>query len=365
MGPVALPSRIMLDLGSRARAFGDATIARGASRGWDFLGNVPVPLRARVRDGVADQMTAQRLAGGETLRCCFPMGQGGVGPFDRLRLIRDIDDFPRMLVSAEHGNAFNRSFHTNYLEAGRFGACQPASAAPVFADCGLFDPKGWIGVFAVAPFVLLIDRQRLDGLPVPRRWADLADPIYRGQVVFGGWRREGDAHWSQVSKFFLLAMLRLLGQKGLTDIIANVPQLLHSAQMPRVAGTGMSPGGIYVLPWSLADICPRRTHTEVVWPEEGALAYPLWLTVQSAHQDRLGFLIDHFYGAALGRYLSANRYPALCPELAPDLPVGARLSWLGWDYLRHRSTADDIRQACRLFADAQAAPRDTEIQRCA
>ena len=37
---------------------------------------------------------------------------------------------------------------------------------------------------------------------------------------------------------FLLAMLRLLGPKGLAGVVANVPQLLHSAQMPRVAGTG-------------------------------------------------------------------------------------------------------------------------------
>jgi ABC-type Fe3+ transport system substrate-binding protein len=365
MGALALPSRIMLDVEPRGRAFGDATIARGAPRGWDFLGNVPVPLRARVRDGVADQVAAQHLQGGSALRCCFPMGQGGVGPFERLRHVRALDDFPRMLVSAEHGNAFNRSFHAEHVEAGRCDACQPSRVADVFSDCGLIDPQGWIGVFAVAPFVLLIDRQRLNGLPVPQAWADLADPIYRDQVVFGGWRREGEARWSAFSKFFLLAMLRLLGPRRLSDLVANVPQLLHSAQMPRVAGTGMSAGGIYVLPWSLADICPRRTHTQVVWPQEGALAYPLWLTVQRAHRDRLGFLVDHFHGAELGRYLSDNRYPALCADVAPVIPHGARLNWLGWEYLRHRSTADDVRFASRLFVDAQASRPDKGMLVCA
>jgi len=365
MGAVALPSRIMLDVEPRGRAFGDAGASRGSSRGWDFLGSVPVPLRARVRDGVADQVTAHRLRGGSALRCCFPMGQGGTGPFERLRQIRELDDFPRMLVSAEHGNAFNRRFHANHVETGQFSACQPDITADVFRDCGLIDPKGWVGVFAVAPFVMLIDRQRLNGRPVPQRWSDLTDPIYRDQLVFGGWRRDAGAAWSHFNKFFLLAMLRQQGANGLARLLTNVPDLMHSAQMPRIAGTDSSPGGIYVLPWSLADICPRRKHTEVVWPDDGALAYPLWLTVQAAHRGRLDFMVRHFYGAELGEYLSHNRYPALCADLAPAIPAGRRLSWLGWDYVRHPGTADDIRLACRLFHEAQAARPITDVRSCA
>lgn len=364
MGVVTAPSTLILDLDPARRPFGDADQPRGAPRGWDFLGNVPVPVRARVRDGVADLVTAHREAGGAALKCCFPMGQGGVGPIERLRFIRRLDDFPRMLVSAEHGNAFSRRFHAEHVEHGAFTGCQPKTA-PVFADCGLIDDKGWIGVFAVAPFVLLIDRQRLDGRPVPRRWADLADPIYRDQVVFGGWRREGTQRWTSYNKFFPLAMARLLGWERFTQVMRNVPGLMHSAQMPRLAGTDVSLGGVYVLPWALADICPRRKVTEVVWPEDGALAYPLWLTAQARHRARLSPLIDHFHGAALGRYLNDNRYPALCPELPPTLPPGARLSWLGWDYIRHRSAAGDIKRACRIFLDAQDERRPSEMRPCA
>jgi hypothetical protein len=37
------------------------------------------------------------------------MGHGGRTPFDRLRQIRELDDFPKLLASSEHGNAFNRA----------------------------------------------------------------------------------------------------------------------------------------------------------------------------------------------------------------------------------------------------------------
>ena len=98
-----------------------------------------------------------------------------------------------------------------------------------------------------------------------------------------------------------------------------MPLLLHSAQMPRLAGTDASPGGIYIAPWSMADMCPRRKVTEVVWPEDGALAYPLWLTVKASHRKALDPLLRYFYGAELGRYLNANRYPALYARLCVRL----------------------------------------------
>lgn len=333
--------------------FGDAGIDRAVARGWDLLGTVPVPLRHRVRDGVAELVTGHHSAGGSPLQCCFPLGQGGHSPFDRLRFIRTLDDFPAMLVSCEHGNAFSRRFYHQHVAGGAFAACQPAPAAPVFADAGLIDRDGQIGVFAVAPFVLLVDRERLDGRPVPRRWADLMDPLYRDLVVFSGWRREGERRYRQVNTFLLLFIALRFGFDGLARMLRNVPALLHSAQMPRRAGTAASPGGIYVLPWSLADLCPRRTTTEVVWPEEGALAYPLWLTVKTAHAARLDVLLRHFYGPELADYLDHNRYPALCPGRRPAVPPGARMTWPGWETIRDPATARTIKLVRDCFRERE------------
>lgn len=351
---VMTPLRIALDLDPALRVFGDSASARAAPRGWDFLGSSPVPLRARMRDDIAGAVQAHVAGGGAQLKCCMPMGQGGRTPVERLRFVRELEDFPRLLVSAEHGNVFNRAFHAEHVERGAFAGCQPDGAAAAFTEAGLIDPRGWIGVFAVAPFVLLIDRKRLGSRPVPDSWTDLADPIYRGEVVFPGWRREGAHEWSAYSQFFLLSMLRLLGREGLRRVVANVPGLMHSAQMPRHAGAASSPGAVYVLPWSLADLCPRRDVTEVVWPREGGLAYPLWLTAQASHRDRLAPLLDYFFAATTAKWLDHNLYPSLAPGRAA-LPQGARLSWLGWDYLRHRCAARDIKEASAIFRESRDA----------
>lgn len=327
--------------------FGDSSQPRGVPKGWDLLGGVPVPLRQRVRDGIADLLASRNESG---LKCCVPLGQGGRGPFERLRFIRALDDFPDMLVSSEHGNAFNRVFYHRHVEAGAFSGCQPDGVDPIYRD--LVDPMGWVGVLAVAPFVLLIDRQRLGNLPIPSRWADLLEPIYRDQVIFSGWRRDHKSPYHQINLFFLLSMAREFGLEGIRRLMANVPSLLHSTQMPRLAGGGASPGGIYVVPWSLASICPRRDQTDVVWPEDGALAFPLWMTVKQSQRQRLAFLIRHFHGLELADYLNHNGYPALCPQRTCSLPAGARFKWLGWEFLRHPSTAALIKAVRAVAADA-------------
>ena len=331
-----------------ARYVFDVDAMNGSPRGLDFLGSVPVPLRRHVREDVARTVARVSAAGGAPLKCAFPMGQGGRGPFERLRHIRSLAEFPGLLVSCDGGGAFNRRFHREHVETGAFAGCQPDGVAPQLRP--LIDPKGWIGVFAVAPFVMLIDHARLEGRPAPRRWSDLTDPVYRGQVVFGGWRPEGERRFRVVNGFFLVNMMRRLGLAGLRAVLANVPTLIHSAEMPRLAGTRASAGGVYVLPWFLADLCPRRAATEVVWPQDGALAYPLWLTVQAARRRELAPLIDHFYGADLSAYFNRNLYPSLAPDAPLSLPQGG-LAWLGWDYVRSRQAAADLKVARAVFAE--------------
>lgn len=316
-------------------------------RRWDCLASVPVPLRQMVLDGLTRLLVRHRLMGGDRLDVCFPMGQGGHTPFDRLRRIRGPEDYPNLVVSCGEANPFSRRFHRDH--GGDFALEQPGPVAAVFTDAGLVDPQGQVGVFAVAPYVLLVDHRRLGGLPAPRSFEDLLDPRYRGQVVFSGWQRPGSPRVTHYNSFFLLAVHTLFGDGGIRALAQTVAGMIHSTQMPRLAGSNASVGGIYVAPWPLADMCPRRAHTTVVWPAEGAPAWPLWAVRKHSAAGRVAPLTGYVFGAELAGILTRNRYPALSPAAPPVLPPGARLWWPGWEAVRDPATARRRRHASDLF----------------
>jgi hypothetical protein len=90
----------------------------------------------------------------------------------------------------------------------------------------------------------------------------------------------------------------------------------------------------------------------------------LWLTAQSAQREKIAFLLDYFFAEKTARWLDHNLYPSLAPGRPARLPPGARLSWLGWDYLRHACAARDIKTASAIFRDSRI-DREAEGQKCA
>ena len=233
--------RIALDLDPAHRVFGDAASARAAPRGWDFLGLDP---------GAAARKNARRHCAGDAGPCrprrrlrsnaacrwgrAVARLSSGCAMCARWRISRSFSSHPSM---APFSTAL---FTRRHVERGAFSGCQPQGAAEVFARRS-HRSASWIGVYAVAPFVLLIDQKRLGARPVPQSWADLADPLYRGEVVFSGWRREGARDWSAYNQFFLVFMLRLLGRGRIRARWSPMCRsLMHSAQMPRHAGAASS-----------------------------------------------------------------------------------------------------------------------------
>ncbi len=143
---------------------------------------------------------------------------------------------------------------------------------PLHPACGtLADPEGQFSVFAAIPLVFLIDLEKLGGRAAPRCWEDLLDPIYRDEIVFGGWRPNDRVAFQDFNEFLLLCLFERFGAGGVRAFAANVKGLLHNVKTTRLCGSNSAAtGAIAVLPWLQADLCPRRDRTSIVWPVDGA-----------------------------------------------------------------------------------------------
>ncbi|THF62779.1 ABC transporter substrate-binding protein [Pseudothauera rhizosphaerae] len=324
---------------------------------------MPVPLRRPFKSGLDRALARHAAHGGGMLDCRLASGGQWDRPFDDLvRQARTgaLDEVPAMLVTTFHHDILLPDLLDHYRPAPR--GPQP-ELHPACTAAGLPDPEGVFRVFAVVPFVFLIDERRLRGRAAPRRWEDLLDPAWRDEIVFGGWRPDGESAYQDYNAYLLTALHREFGDAGLTAFAANVRHLQHNVRTASRAGSNSAEvGAVAILPWMQAELCPRRDRTRVLWPEDGALAMPIAGLVRHGADERVRPLMDYLLDDELGAVLARNCYPPATPRLA-GLPPGARFKWPGWDYVRGHDMAERSRAAAACFFDALYAR--TGLRTCA
>ena len=239
-------------------------------------------------------------------------------------------ELPDIIVSADFNVFYTHRFQRRFVAPdhyGGYGARQPNAA---FAAAGIVDPEGAYTVLGVNPLVIVADRTRLNGRPLPKSWDDLLDPIWEQEVTLRG-----------SADFFCHAVLLPLHQKhgaaGLRRLAPNVRQGLHPAQMVKQIDAGAG-GALYVMPEFFAHRVKAREQIAIVWPAEGALASPVTLQVRREKIDVLRPVLDWLTGPELAQALCGARFPVPHPEVVGELQEKP-LWWLGWDYLRRHDLA--------------------------
>lgn len=314
----------------------------------NFLGRMPIPLRRPFKTGLDRTVAAHQAATGIRLDCCFLSGSEWYRPFDDLAAAETSAELPDMLVTALHHDILDPGLLAHYTQ--QDGEVHLVAAHPACIDGGLLDPLGVFQTFAVIPFVFLVDHQRLKGRAAPRRWSDLLDSVWAEDIVFGGWRPHDRTPYQDYNSYLLFSLYQEYGQTGLEAFAANVRTIQHNIRTAtQVGSNSRNVGAIAVLPWLQAELCPRRGRTQVIWPEDGALALPIGYLIKPDAHTRLAPLVNYVCGLELGVLLARNCYPPVNAAVADVFPATARLKWAGWDYLRNHDLAVEERRASQLF----------------
>jgi ABC-type Fe3+ transport system substrate-binding protein len=328
----------------------------------DLLARMPIPLRRPFKAGLDRVVGAHRDATGTRLDCCFLAGGEWYRPFDGLaRASAAGDALPGMLVSHLDHDIMGPVLLDRYAPAA--GPRPRTDWHPACQAAGLADPRGVFRVFAVIPFVFLVDERRLQGRPAPRAWEDLFDPVWRGDIVFGGWRPHDRVPYQDYNNYLMFALDQEYGAAGLDAFAANVAHLQHNIRTATQAGSNSpTQRAIAILPWLQAELCPRRDRTRVLWPADGALTLPIGYLVQPAAEQNLAPLVDYLTGPELGAVLARNCYPPAAAAVAGAFPEGARLKWPGWERLYGQDLAAAYRCAAARFFAARG--RGAEVRAC-
>ena len=130
------------------------------------------------------------------------------------------------------------------------------------------DPPNW---FAFSGYAALICYNRIEGekkgIPAPTSWADLTDPIYRGEVTVA------DPGSSGTGLMFVAGILGMMGEeegwKYLDALNQNVPYYTHSGRKPcTLAGSGEYVVGITLESSAIREI-EGGAPLDIIVPDEG------------------------------------------------------------------------------------------------
>jgi len=309
--------------------------------------SLPCPLKAPM--GIALENLRDSLPAGAPWPRMFMDSCGKHTLNDMAADLNQPEEVPDMVISAGLNGFLSKSFR-NRFAAGDLLARLPQDVDPALAAAGLADPRQVCRIYAVNPLVLVVVRSRLGGLPAPRSFDDLLDPVYAGKIgLCGPPETAGDST--------LLLDIRL--RHGLDALAALGRAMLcdtHPAQIFRPA-PGSNPPPIGVMPYFFAMAAPRQDDVEIIWPESGALASPLFVMIKQSARDALAPLLDCFLGPQTAVMASGAGMPAARPGAPTALPPGATVRFIGWDVLESRDLGPLIAESGAVFAKAYYASR--------
>lgn len=302
----------------------------------DFLGYPPCFMKDIFREGLDGARKTYLEETGTHLTCRIPpyCSNDPENIYSDIWKTATIEAFPDAVASDGFDDLFRMEFFENMVSKEYFRSAWTTVLKNPFGKAGFEDPEGWYTVYAIVPFIVFIDKNRLGGLPAPRRWGDLLEPRFRNKIIVSG--SEGNP-----IDVPLLYIHKEYGEEGLRLLAANTKAIWHAAKIARIAGTSDQSGAaVYVQSLFFAQCCPRTEATSIIWPEDGAFTSPLYLLVKKSRTGGLAAVTTYITGPELGRKCVQSGFISLNPHVNNNLPENAAFKWLGWEYIR----SHDIRE---------------------
>ena len=305
----------------------------------DLLLYAPCPVKLVIKDHI-DRIVEQCRKSNVDFFVHLPMGCTSVAPFDPIYREKDPDKLPSIIASIGFGDFWKKEFVERFVRSGLFESMLPAAVNSMHVQAGMIDPGLNYTVYGVTPYIFLVDTRRLGSLPVPRSWEELLEPMYRNEIVMCG---DGD----DMADAVVLNLYKEKGIEGLRRLAHNVKSIMHSSQMAKIAGSSdPDAAAVFIIPLFFAESTRRHDHVRVVWPEDGAAASPLYFLAKRKEKERLSELLS-FFTTGFASIKSASWFVPIGQTDLTGFPEGAKLKWIGWDYIE-RNDINTLRDELNL-----------------
>lgn len=306
----------------------------------NLLGLLPCPLKIPLQEALELFLQDSNLS---LTYCLEGNANNQLSYYDYVQHFQEIDELPDLIISPGLNSFFYRDFFNKFLKTGCFTDIIDYPLNPQLAELGFQDPNGHYNMLAMNLSIIVVDHTKLDNLPIPKSWEDLLQPQFARQVTIRG-------SGSFFCETLLLNIYQDYGFQGLRNLGRSVKNACHPAEMVKCAGSNRGDGtAISIMPLFFAQTIKNKDQVSIIWPKEGAIVSPVSMLVKTAKVKQLQEIIQFFTGPLVGQICADACFPSIHPTVDNKLPPGAKLKWLGWDYLQAQDLESLMRELTKNF----------------
>ena len=247
---------------------------------------------------------------------------------DYLEHFEEPDEIPDIIMTAGYG-FFYKKFMDRFVAKGIFADVINRPVNSRLAEAGIIDPDGHFTVIGANVLVMVVDKNRLGNIPMPKTWGDLLKPEYENKVVMRG---HGDIFCDVVQ----LNYYKDYGAAGVEQLGRSVKYGLHPAQMVKeLTSSRKDVPPIHIMPYFFYKTMKESDHIKILWPEDGVLTYPISVLIKADKMQELQELAEYLTGPEIARICAEAYFPATHGDVKVNLPEHVKLKWLGWDFIKN------------------------------
>ena len=339
-----------------SRASHDVTLLQKDQGDWNAVGVIPMAVHMKMLELFEDLRRGLKEQHGLEFQGRLASAQEGSAWI--AQAYQDVTDpcrLPDVCLGRGYDFFFSPGFKERFVDPGVFNVAPDGDLHPEFNGLGLRDPQGRYNVFSIIPAVIIVRQEALKGLPLPRVWEDLLDPKYRGALCMPDCAID-------LPRAVLLTLYSRYGLQAVESLADNIAQLMHPSQFVkklRMPHNKVPP--FTVMPYFFAQVVSAIPGISVIWPEDGAIAEPLYTLCKSdpnhmkADPAAVAEAVELFNGPQVACIFAGGHFPALDPAADNGLPAHARFWWPGWDFLHSHDVTELGARLENLFEERVAA----------
>lgn len=238
----------------------------------------------------------------------------------------NFDEFPDMLIRSDHKGLFNKKIK----EGLNLNIFKNVMENDILENNNSFntefndEEEKHITLLGAKQWVIVVDRSIDSNIQSPMHWSDLLNIKYENKIGIQG----------KKDKFcgaLLLHMHKEYGVNGIEALANNIKNVWHFTDIIKSLGKGkVSAAPINIMPLTNAMMIVNKKPIEIIWPEEGALATPIYMLVKREKLEELKDYIKYIIGEEFQKILIKNHLYSVHNKLN-----GKKLKWLGWEYINN------------------------------